>query len=151
MAAKRRGPGLAKATRGGTIRERQGAKALSREAEELIFRLAEILSEGSIRETAEGSTYFGSCMLTVELARLEASWRGPLDPAGREALRVAVEGSVRVKLRAMRIACAEAAHRVPDRAFGTASVETRVMIRDAQLHIDVDVEVPLSDSRRSSV
>ena len=151
MAGKRRGPGLAKATRGGTVRERAGSRALSREAEELIFRLAEILSEGSIRETKEGATYFGSCMLTVELGRLERSWRGPLDPTGREALRSAVEGSVRVKLRAMRIACAEAAHRVPDRAFGTASVETRVMIRDAQLHIDVDVEVPLSDTRRSSL
>lgn len=148
---KRRGPGLAKATRGGTVRERAGSRALSREAEELIFRLAEILSEGSIRETADGATYFGSCMLTVELGRLEEGWRGPLDPDGREALRLAVEGSVRVKLRAMRIACAEAAHRVPDRAFGTASVETRVMIRDAQLHIDVDVEVPLSDSRRGSL
>ncbi|MEM9070177.1 MAG: hypothetical protein AAGE52_16840 [Myxococcota bacterium] len=148
MKRTRRMPGLAKATRGSRLRERIAGVALSRQAEETIFQTAEVMSEGSVREGPEGATYFGSTMLTVDLERLRQTWRGALDTLDRERLRRAVEGSVRVKLRAMRIARAEAAHRLPDRSFGTAAVETVVHLRGSQLHIDVDLEVPLDLQRR---
>ncbi|HJK93846.1 MAG TPA: hypothetical protein RMH85_04830 [Polyangiaceae bacterium LLY-WYZ-15_(1-7)] len=138
-------PGLAKATRGATWR-RRGGEALTREAEELLFALAERMSEGSVREAGAQPTYFGSTMFTIDLETFSARWRGGLDAEGRERLRASVEGSVRVRLRAMRIACADAAHRVPDRGFGTALVETQVSLRGDQLHLDVDVEVPLDVS-----
>ncbi len=140
---KHRGPGLAKARRGSRVRGRHPGEALSRQAEEDLFVCSEVMSEGSIRCGPEGDTYFGSTMFTVDLGRLARSWRGPLDGTERERLRRMVEGSVRVKLRAMRIACAEASHRLPDRLFGTAAVETTVHLRGEQLHIDVDIEVPL--------
>lgn len=58
-------------------------------------------------------------------------------------LRDAVEGSMRVRLRLMRWARAEAARRVPSHMLGMATVETRVRLDENQLHIDVDLEVPL--------
>lgn len=138
-----RGPGLAKARRGAYVRHRRNGGALSRQAEEDLFAYSDVMSEGCVRHGPEGDTYFGSTMFTVDLDRLARGWRGPLGDLERERLRRTVEGSVRVKLRAMRIACAEAAHRLPDRIFGTAAVETSVRLRGGQLHIDVDLEVPL--------
>lgn len=143
MKSKHRGPGLAKARRGARIRRDAPGEALSRQAEEDLFACSDVMSEGSVRRGPDGDTYFGSTMLTVDLERFTGGWRGRLDGAARERLRRLVEGSVRVKLRAMRIACAEASHRLPDRRFGTAAVETTVQLRNGQLHIDVDLEVPL--------
>ncbi len=128
------------------LRTRRGV-ALSREAEEALFRCAERMSEGSVRDASDGATYFGSTMFTIDLQRLAQSWRGPLDGPMRERLRRAVAGSVRVRLRAMRIACYDAAHRVPDRCFGTPVVETHVVLKGEHLHVDVDVEVPLDEAK----
>lgn len=140
--------GLAKARRGATVDVRSHV-ALSREAEEVLFRRPEVLSEGSVRESPEGGrSWFGSTMITFDLAALEAHWRGPLDDAARTRLLEAVQGSVRVRLRAMRLACAEVARRLPDRPLGTAQVETRARLVGDTLHVDVDLEVPIGVSSR---
>jgi hypothetical protein len=135
-----RGPGLSKASRGAALRK----GILTREGEELLFALAERMSEGEIRDDdrcePSGRCYFGSTMLTLKASRLAPHWRGPLE---LEALQRAVAGSVRVRLRAMRLACADAAHRAPTERFGTAIVETHISVVEACLHIDVDLEVPL--------
>ena len=73
-----------------------------------------------------------------------------LDATGRSALVAAIEGSVRVRLRVMRLACDDVARRFPDRAPGTAIVETRVALRDGNLLVDVDLEVPLGVSSAES-
>lgn len=125
-----------KARRGAYLRR----GALSREAEELLFALAEQISEGEMRQTRSGRAYFGSTMLTVASEDLAPHWRGTLD---LDRLRDAVDGSVRVRLRAMRLACADATHRAPSEPLGTATVETRISRVGDRLHIDVDVEVPL--------
>ncbi|HEX2676705.1 MAG TPA: hypothetical protein VHM19_08700 [Polyangiales bacterium] len=125
---------------------------MSRALEEEIFRCAEVLSEGSCRSGDQGGTYFGSTMISVELERLRKVTRGGLDHEERRLLAEAVDGSVRVRLRAMRLARAEAARRIPDRALGTVCVETRVRLTDRQLHIDVDLEASVgvsSAARRS--
>lgn len=131
------GPGLAKARRGAFLRR----GVLSREAEQLLFLLAERMSEGDVRQQTNHAVYGGSTMLSIDLQQLANKWRGPLDI---EALRTAIEGSVRVRIRVMRIACADAAQRCPELALGTAEVETRVHIRGGQLLVDVDLEAPLS-------
>lgn len=141
--AGRRIKGLARALRIRGVRQRR-VEILSREAEEALFRVAEVLSEGSIRES-EGA-YFGSTMITFDLDGLEEDWRRPLDDTERERLRHLVEGSVRVRIRAMRLACEEVARRMPDRRLGTAQVETRVELRRGKLHLDVDLEVPFGVS-----
>ena len=141
-----------RATRAAVGRPPRGAATLSRALEEELFRCAEVLSEGSCRSGEHGSTYFGSTMISVELDRLRRVTRGGLDREERRVLAEAVDGSVRVRLRAMRLARAEAARRIPDRALGTVCVETRVRLTDRQLHIDVDLEASVgvsSAARRS--
>lgn len=133
------GPGLAKA-RSVALRHRQRPPTLSRELEELILELAERMSEGAVREAADGDAYFGSTMFSVNLSLLEARWRGPLP---REELREVLEGSVRLRLRLGRIARAEAAHRAPARDFGCAEIETQMTLVDDALHFDVDIEMPI--------
>lgn len=137
---------LARASRSPALVERQGI-SISRALEEELFRCAEVLSEGS-RRSAPGQrdSYFGSTMISVDLERLLPLFRGGLDPHTRQRLAEAVDGSVRVRLRAMRLARAEAVRRVQDRSIGTAHVETRVRLTAHQLHIDVDLEVVLGVS-----
>jgi hypothetical protein len=119
---------------------------LTRAFEEELWRAAEILSEGGCRDTTRGfrESYFGSSMISIDLERLRPWFRGGLDTATLERLAQAVDGSVRVRLRAMRLARAEAVRRVPNRLLGTAHVETRIRLSGRQLHIDVDLEASLS-------
>lgn len=136
MNSRHRGPGLARATKAPLFRTRRGW-ALSREAEEALFRHAEVLSEGALDEARAG--YFGSTMVTIDLVAVRRELRGMSD----EALAAAVEGSVRVRLRALRWARAEATRRVPELGFGMATVETTVRIVGEKLHLDVDLEMPV--------
>jgi hypothetical protein len=137
----RRGVGLA----------RREVVAVTRAFEEELFAAAEVLSEGSCRHGAAGraDSYFGSTMISVDLDRLRPWLRGGLDARGQRELANALQGSVRVHLRAMRMARAEARRRVPDRLLGTAYVETKVRVTERHLHIDVDLEVALSVSSGS--
>lgn len=118
---------------------RPGSETLTREAEERLFRNVEVLSEGAVRDGA----WFGSTMITVDLDRLEGELRDPLDAEARERLLAAIAGSVRVRIRAMRLARAEVARRFPDRKLGTAQMETRIRLHEGKLHVDVDLEVPI--------
>ena len=135
--------GPARALRIAGVRARSTI-VLGREAEEALFRDAEVLTEGNVRES--DGAWYGSTMITFDLDRVADRFRPPLDDAGRRALRDAVEGSVRVKIRAMRLACEEVARRLPDRALGTAQIETRASLRGGKLHLDVDLEVPIGVS-----
>ena len=139
---------LAKATRGQVLVGRKG-QAVSRAFEEELFRRADILSEGGSRSAPGGDTYFGSTMISFDLDRVTKQWRGDFDESARRQLADAVDGSVRMRLRAMRLACAEAARREPSRVLGTALTEIRVRLSGNQLHIDVDLEVPLGVSSRT--
>lgn len=142
--------GLAKARRAPIFVERT-SRVLSREAEEILFEHAEVLTEGSATPTGRTGSFFGSTMITVDLDRISSRLRGLDVPGTREALRDAVAASVRVRLRAMRLACAEVARRVPEREFGTAQVEIRASLMGSRLHLDVDLEVPFdSTSERAS-
>lgn len=137
---------LARALRARVI-TRPAVLALSREVEEQLFRNAHVLSEGFCRDAERGhESYCGSTMISVSWASLAPFVRGGLDQHACEQIVTAASGSVRLRLRAMRIARAEVARRVPDRMLGTAQVETRVRSTRDQLHIDVDLEVPLGIS-----
>lgn len=102
-------------------------------AEEELFRLAEVLSEGSVA----GASFFGSTLVTIDLTRL-----GVTTQERAEALLRATERSVRVRLRAMRLAQSDAMRRLPDHNVGTAVVSTRVHLEGLRLLIDVDLELP---------
>ncbi|MBC7174554.1 MAG: hypothetical protein H5U40_19065 [Polyangiaceae bacterium] len=140
-----RAKGLAKATRAAIFVERTH-RVLSREAEEVLFEHAELLTEGSAGKSGRSASFFGSTMITIDLDRISPRLRGLETDGMREALREAVSASARVRLRAMRLACAEVARRVPEREFGTAQVEIRVTLAGSRLHLDVDVEVPFDQT-----
>ncbi len=139
--ASRRIKGPVRAVKSPIVRERHHS-ALDRRTEELLFRHSEVMTEGSVRD----GVWYGSTMITFDLDRVAGELRGPLDAAARAALVAAFAGSVRVRIRAMRIARAEVARRCPDQKLGTASVETRVELRNGKLLLDVDLEVPFSVS-----
>jgi hypothetical protein len=148
VSPERRIKGPVRARRGSTVRERR-SESLTLEAEELLFRDAEILCEGAVRESGTTRSWFGSTMITFDLARLATSLRGSFDPAGLERLARVIDGSVRVRLRATRLARGEVARRLPDRLLGTAQVETRMRLVGEKLQVDVDLEVPLRVSSRA--
>ncbi len=138
--------GLRKVRRAPALRER-GGEALTRALEERLFAVAEVLTEGARREVGDDASFFGSTMITVDLAEIARGFRGIETPEEQERLRALVEGSVRVRLRAMRLACAEVARRIPGETLGTAQVETRVSLVDGHLHLDVEFEVPYGARR----
>jgi len=117
--------------------------ALDRVAEEAIFAHARILSEGAPNAKLGSTQYFGSTMVTVDLAVLSRHMRGLHDDAGQQRLLDHVGGSVRVHLRLMRLARADAWSRCPDGELGTAQIEVRARIVDGKLWMDVDLEAPL--------
>ena len=140
---------LAKAERSPVLIRRTGVQ-VTRDFEEALFREADVLSEGSMRPLTPGhATYFGSTMIRIRIAALLARARAFSDGAERAALFLAIEGSVRIRLRAMRLARAEASRRVHRSVMGTALCEIRVRDMGDELHIDVDLEVPLRVSSRA--
>jgi hypothetical protein len=140
---------LAKASRHAVLLRRTAIQ-ITRALEEALFREADVLSEGSLRAAGPGqATYFGSTMIRVQISALLAGARPCSDRSEHMALFRAIEGSVRVRLRAMRLARAEAARRMHRSVLGTALCEIRVSLTADQLHIDVDLEVPVRVSSRA--
>jgi hypothetical protein len=119
--------------RPGALLGRIERTVLGPRAEEELFRLAEILSEGRV----SGDSFFGSTLVTIDLARLSVG----SEERAQQVLRAA-EGSIRVRLRAMRIAQSDALRRLPNHAVGTAIVATRMKLEGLRLLIDVDLELP---------
>lgn len=126
------------------MRTREGF-ALGARGEEELFRQAEVLTEGKL----EGDAFFGSTLVTIDLERVGAHLRGDEGAAERAKVLAAASGSVRVRLRAMRLACADVARRYPDRRLGTATTETRFRLEGARLLLDVNLEVPVGVSSRA--
>lgn len=105
-----------------------------------MFRGAEVLAEGGLDRTG---SWFGSIMVTFDLGRLARRTRD-LDTPERMARFVdAIEGSVRVRIRAHRLACAEIYRRFPDREVGTAMLESRFRREGDQLLLDIDLEAAI--------
>jgi hypothetical protein len=143
---------LARATRVAPFVARQVPSTLSRALEEELFRAADVMSEGDCRPGGLGArSYFGSTMIRIPVASLGGRVRGTLDEASCRALAEAVDGSARVRLRAMRLAIREAERRVPDHALGTAQVEIQVRLDGEHLRIDIDLEVPVGVSSRAGL
>ncbi|MCA9580976.1 MAG: hypothetical protein KC416_04230 [Myxococcales bacterium] len=136
-ALERKLKGVARATRLPLL-QIKGYEILSRGAEDWIFREAEVLSEGRM----EGDHYQGSTMITADFTRAEAIFRGPPTVEDLERLAAAARYSVRVHLRAIRLAKAEAYRRFPERHLGEATVAVDVQVRRGKLQIDVDLDIP---------
>ena len=117
---------------------------LSRQFEEAVFRAAHVLSEGYCsRHRDGGATYSGSTMLTVELDHLGPAAAQEVRAVEPTKLVNAMEGSVRLRIRATRLALTEARRRCTQGQLGTAQVETRVHMDGSTLRLDVELEAPV--------
>jgi hypothetical protein len=123
-----------------TLFEREIRERLSVAAIEILLERAKILSEGqrSASPTAK-SRWFGSTMITVDVAALGDVVREPCDL--RAAARVAelVSGDARVTKRVQRIAGREA-DRLAGATVRVRAGDVRVRVQGTLVHLDVDVE-----------
>jgi hypothetical protein len=125
---------------------------LTRGLEEALFRHADVISEGGLRLLPKvGNTYFGSTMIAIAFERLSHETRQTFTRRSRALLVNVVEGSVRVRLRCMRMARAEAVRRVNDALLGTVLCDLHVHEDGTYLRIDVDLEAPMRVSSRRTV
>jgi hypothetical protein len=126
------------------LRARSGWTLGARAVDEL-YRVAEVLSEGRL----DAGAFFGTTLVTIDLARALPSLE--LSDVALARLAEAIAGSVRVRLRAMRLAQDDLARRFPDHAIGTVRTETRIRLEATVLHVDVDLEAPIERSSRMGV
>jgi hypothetical protein len=133
----------ARARRFAALRRRGGQAVLTSHAIEELFRRADVLTEGRLG----GDTWYGSIMITFHLDRLAESCRGLEGAEALDPLVEAILGSVRVRLRAHRLACAQVYARHPDRHVGTAQLESRFRREGNTLLLDIDLEAPAPAAR----
>jgi len=132
-------PGLAKARGQPVVLARQmllvrASNARWRE----MFERADIMSEGRVREEAQGRVWYGSTSLILPA------------PAADIAFFAAVaERDVHVRIRAVRAAHREAGSRAPGR-LGRLSCEVRITADPRGVRIDVDVQATLIERRAVS-
>jgi hypothetical protein len=115
------------------VRERLGASGL-----DLLLSEARRLSEGHL---AGDGSYFGSTMLTIEIAALAGRIRGARDPdlPRRVAAHLAKDEGALARLRAIAL---EEARRIVESEAELERVGTDVRVRaeEGVLYIDLDVE-----------
>ncbi len=123
-----------------TLFEREIRERLSVAAIEILLERAKILSEGrrSASPTAK-ARWFGSTMITVDVAALADFVREPCD--ARAARRVAelIGDDARVHKRVQRIAGREA-DRLAGATVRVRASDVRVRVQGTLVHLDVDVE-----------
>jgi len=101
---------------------------------DVLFEEARVLTEGQV----EGERYFGSTMMTVDLARLQPRVSDECDPAcARRIVELATDDE-RVRLRARGLALAEATRE--GGALDPTAIDLHVHRDGRILHLDLDVE-----------
>jgi hypothetical protein len=106
-----------------------------------LFEKADVVSEGAIREDAEGPVYYGSTSLLL-------AWSlqgGSNACSSREQILRLLRVDPHARLRAVRIACLEAQLRAR-RAIGSVRAELAVRPDVRGVRIDIDVEAPISQN-----
>ena len=115
--------------------EREIRVRLSTAALEILFEVAEVLSEGQ----RQGKGYFGSTMVTIDLARAAAALREPCDASSARRVAELCAHDSRVKARARALATAEAEVRAGGR-LARLDVDLKTRAVGSRVHIDLDVE-----------
>jgi hypothetical protein len=132
-------PGLAKARAQPVVLARQMLLVRASDARwREMFDRADVVSEGSARDEAQGRVWYGSTSLILATA-----------PAEAEFFAAVADRDVHVRVRALRAACREAGSRAPGR-LGRVSCEVRVGPDPRGVRIDVDVQAPLIERRKAS-
>lgn len=124
--------------------EREVRWRLTTAAIEILFDVAEILSEGQ-RQGADPrgpGRWFGSTMVTIELLRASDLFREEPDASTARRVAELLRLDARVAARLRGIATADAEVRSGDR-LGRAEVELRARSVGTKVFLDLDLEVEL--------
>ena len=129
---------MARATRI-TLFEREVRERLSRAALDVVFARAERLSEGQRSQKGGRDSYFGSTMLTIDLAVFADVFRDACDAGTAHRLATLLEADSTTPRRIRELALREAAGIAGARL---KDVRTQVTVRaqGAKVFVDVDVE-----------
>lgn len=120
--------------------EREIRVRLSSSALEILFDIAAVLSEGGV----DGDGYFGSTMITIDLARAGALVSEECDASTARRVCELLSSDRRVAERARRIALDEARARAA-RPLLRPQVDMSVRATGAHLQIDLDVEASVAE------
>ena len=108
---------------------------LSSAAIDILFDRAVVLSEGGV----DGDRYFGSTMVTFDLARAADLVSDSCDPDTVDRVRELLASDERIKARARQLGAAEA-RRSSSVPLQSPVVDLRVTSSGNHLHLDLDVE-----------
>lgn len=117
--------------------EREIRVKLSSAAIEILFGAASHLSEGQV----EGGGFFGSVMVTIDLARAAQLVSDACDDASARRVAELVATDERVLARARALATREAI-RLAGVPLGPLQIDLRTRRTGVQLHLDMDLEAP---------
>jgi len=129
---------MARATRI-TLFEREVRERLSRAALDVLFARAERLSEGQRSQRGGRDAYFGSTMLTVDLAIFADVFRDACDAGTAHRLAALFEADSTVPRRIRELALREAA-RIAGARLKDVRTQVTVRAQGAKVFVDVDVE-----------
>jgi hypothetical protein len=130
------GPGLAKTRGQPTVLARRTLLVRASDARwREMFERADVVSEGSVRQEAQGPVWYGSTSLILSAQGADAPF-----------LAAVGERDLHVRVRALRAAYREARSRAPA-ALGRFSCELHVTALASGVRIDVDVQAPLIERR----
>ena len=129
---------MARATRI-TLFEREVRERLSRAALDVVFARAESLSEGQRSQRGGREAYFGSTMLTIELATFADVFRDACDAGTAHRLSTLLESDATVPRRIRELALREAA-RIAGARLKDIRTQVAVRAQGTKVFVDVDVE-----------
>jgi hypothetical protein len=129
---------MARATRI-TLFEREVRERLSRAALDVVFARAERLSEGQRSVRGGRDAYFGSTMLTIDLATFADVFRDACDAGTAHRLATLLESDTTTPRRIREIALREAA-RIAAARLKDPRTQVAIRAQGAKVFVDVDVE-----------
>ena len=115
--------------------EREIRVRLSSAALDIMFDLAAVLSEGQW----DGERYYGSTMVTIDLARATRQVSDACDVATARRVAELIATDERVRERARDLGAREAA-RLAGRPIDRPQVDLRLRRTGCHLHLDMDIE-----------
>ncbi len=134
---------MAKATRV-TLFEREVRERLSDAAIELLLGAAKVLTEGQLaRGQQGGEAFFGTTMLTMELAAVADAFRERCDEGAAKKVAALMAGDTRIARRARHTAEREATQ-LAGRTVKTSASDVRFRADGTSVYIDVDLEGTLA-------
>ena len=123
-----------------TLFEREVRERLSVAAIDLVLDRARVLSEGKrAASPTAAQRYFGSTMVTIDVAELAQLVRDPCDVRATEHLAKLISDDARMLRRVQKLAEREA-QRLCDGPVKVRSGEVRVRAQGTLIYLDVDVD-----------